>query len=102
MSNPMKSSRRMLLVGGIAAIALVAIPFLLPLGMFIPEIERVASAQLKSPVKVESLRLFFLPIPLLTLAGIVVGTKPFLQVREVIVKPRLLSLFDNPKVIRSI
>ena len=98
----MKSSRRMLLVGGIAAIVLVAIPFLLPLGMFIPEIERVASAQLKAPVKIESLRLFILPIPHLSLGGIVVGRKPFLQVKEVIVAPRLLSLFDNPKVIRSI
>ena len=79
----MKSRKRWYLVAGIAVVLLLVIPFVLPLGGFIPRIERVASEQLKAPVKIESLRLFFLPLPHLSIEGISVGEKPFLQVQKV-------------------
>jgi uncharacterized protein involved in outer membrane biogenesis len=98
----MKSHKRILLGIGIAAAVLLSLPFLLPLGHFIPEIERVASVQLKAPVKIASLRLFFLPFPHLTVRGIAVGEKPFLEVEKVIITPRLTSLFSSQKVISEI
>ena len=91
-----------MLGAGIALATLLVVPFLLPLGHFIPEIERIASGQLKAPVKVASLRLFFLPLPHLTVEGIAVGEKPFLEVEKVIIKPRLMSLFSSQKVISEI
>jgi len=98
----MKSRKRWYLSTGIAFALLLVVPFVLPLGGFIPEIERVASEQLKAPVKIESLRLFFLPLPRLSVEGISVGRKPFLQVQKVQVTPRLTSLFSEQKVIREI
>lgn len=98
----MKFPTRILAGTAIAVAVLLAIPFLLPLGFLIPEIERVASQQLKSPVKVESLRLVVLPLPHLTLTGVSVGKKPFLEVREAVVTPSLASVFDQPRVISEI
>jgi AsmA-like protein len=98
----MKSKKRWYFGAGIAVALLLVVPFVLPLGGFTPEIERVASEQLKAPVKIESLRLFFLPLPRLSVEGISVGRKPFLQVQKVQVTPRLTSLFSEQKVIREI
>ena len=98
----MKSRKRWYLGAGIGAALLLVIPFVLPLGRLIPEIERVASEQLKAPVKIESLRLFLLPLPHLSIERISVGRVPFLQVRKVHVTPRLASLFSEQKVIREI
>ena len=98
----MKSRKRILLGTGIVVAVLLVVPFLLPLGHYIPEIERIASEQLKAPVKVESLRLSLLPLPHLTLVGIAVGKKKSLEIRKIVVTPRLSSLFSNPKVISEI
>lgn len=98
----MKSRKRWYLGTGIAVALLLVVPFVLPLGRLIPEIERVASEQLKAPVKIESLRLFFLPLPHLSIERISVGRTPFLQVQKVHVTPRLASLFSEQKVIREI
>lgn len=102
MANRTKFRKRILIGTGIGIAALLALPFLLPLGLFIPELELIASEQLKAPVKVESLRLFFLPLPHLTVNGIVVGKKPFLEVRKVVITPQWTSLFSRPKVISEI
>ena len=98
----MKSHKRLFIGVGVTVAALLILPFLIPLGHFIPEIERIASEQLKAPIKVESLSLFFLPLPHLTVKGIVVGKKPFLEVEKVIITPRLTSLLSDQKVISEI
>ena len=98
----MKSHKRIVLGAAIVLAALFVVPFLLPLGHFIPQIERIASEQLKAPVKVASLRLFFLPFPHLTVEGIAVGQKPFLEVERTVITPRLTSLFSTPRVISEI
>ncbi|MEO8157708.1 MAG: AsmA-like C-terminal region-containing protein [Betaproteobacteria bacterium] len=98
----MKSRRRILIGAGIGFVALLALPFLLPLGLFIPELELIASEQLRAPVKVESLRLFILPLPHLTVSGITVGKKAFLEVSKVVITPHWASVFDSPKVISEI
>ncbi|HVY07611.1 MAG TPA: AsmA family protein [Burkholderiales bacterium] len=106
MENPSKSRKRILIGVGIALVSLLVVllvvPFLLPLGRFIPEIERAASEQLKAPVRIASLSLFLLPTPHLTVGRITVGEKPFLEVEKVIVRPRLSSLLDSQRVIREI
>jgi len=99
---PMKSHKRLFIGIGVAVTALLVLPFLIPLGHYIPEIERIASEQLKAPVKVESLSLSFLPLPHLTVKGIAVGKKPFLEVEKAIITPRLTSLFSSQKVISEI
>ncbi len=98
----MKSRKRWYLGIGIVVALLLVVPFVLPLGHLIPEIERVATQQLKAPVKIESLRLFLLPVPHLSIEGISVGRKPFLQLQKIQVTPQLSSLFSEQKVIREI
>jgi hypothetical protein len=98
----MKSGKRIALGAVILIAALLVVPFVLPLGYLVPEIERIASEHLKAQVRVDSLRLFFLPLPHVTVSGIVVGKMPFLQVRELVVTPRVMSLFSSPRVISEI
>lgn len=98
----MKSHKRWIIGAGFAVAALLVLPFLFPLGHYIPEIERVASEQLKAPVKVQSLSVFLLPLPHLTVKGITVGTNPFLEVEKVVVTPQLRSIFSHQKVISEI
>jgi hypothetical protein len=98
----MKSRKRLLTGVVVAVSALLVLPFFIPMGHFIPQVERFASEQLRAPVKVESLRVFLLPLPHLTVKGIVVGEKPFLEVEKVIITPRLTSLLSDRKVISEI
>lgn len=95
-------TRRSLVIVGIVVGLLLLLPFLIPLGGFIPGIEQAASSRLKEPVRIASLRVFLLPYPHLTAGGIEVGAKPYLQVRKVIVAPALLSLLSGQKVIRKL
>jgi hypothetical protein len=95
-------ARKSLVIVGVVVGVLLLLPFVIPLGGFIPEIEQAASARLKDPVRIQSLRVFLLPYPHLTVTGIEVGAKPYLQVRKVIVTPALLSLLSDQKVIREI
>jgi uncharacterized protein involved in outer membrane biogenesis len=95
-------TRKSLVIAGAVVGALLLLPFAIPLGGFIPEIEQAASERLKDPVRIQSLRVFLLPYPHLTVGGIDVGAKPYLQVRKVVVTPALLSLFSDQKVIREI
>jgi uncharacterized protein involved in outer membrane biogenesis len=98
----MKSRKRLFAGGVVAVAALLVLPFFIPLGHFIPQIERFASEELKAPVKVQSLSLFLVPLPHLTLKGIAVGKKPFLEVEKVVITPRLTSLLSDQKVISEI
>ncbi len=96
-------SRRHLFVGAaLIFVALLLLPFLIPLSYFVPDIERIASEQLKAPVKIDSLSVFFLPRPHLSVRGIVVGKKPYLTVETVSITPRLTSLLSDQNVISKI
>lgn len=81
---------------------LLVLPFFVPTGRLIPLAERLASEQLREPVRIASIKLRFLPWPELALDGIEIGRKTFLWVENVRVRPRLTSLFYDQKVIRTI
>ncbi len=98
----MNTRKRVLLGAGIASIVLLILPYLIPLGIFIPEIELAATEKLKAPVKIASLRAYLLPYPHLTAGGITIGKKPFLEVEKIIVTPAVTTLFSSQKVIREI
>lgn len=82
-----------------------ALPFFVSADHYIPRIEREASARLKQPVSIKSLRLVFLPTPHVTLYGITVGTarqSEDIQLGEVVVVPDVFSLPRDTIVIRSV
>jgi len=91
---------------GIALVVLLviaaAIPFFVNLDDFIPRIEREASAKLKEPVTVKSLKFSMLPVPHINVDGISVGKTQDVTLGTVTVTPAVLSLLSATKVIRSI
>ncbi len=87
---------------GVLVLILAAVPFFISVNDYIPQIEEAASERLKDPVKIEKLRLAFLPLPHLTIDGITVGKTQDLTLGKVTVTPDLWSLLGSPKVIRSI
>lgn len=90
------------IVVGVIVLILAAVPFFISVNDYIPQIEEAASERLKDPVKIESLRLAFLPLPHLTVDGITVGKSQDLTLGKVTVTPDLWSLLGTPRVIRSI
>ena len=79
-----------------------AVPLFVSLDDLIPRIEREASAKLKEPVTIKSLKFGMLPVPHITVDGIAVGKTEDIKLGKVTVTPALLSLMSTPKVIKSI
>lgn len=98
----MKWLKRVAIVLGLLLVILAAIPFFLTLDDYIPRIEQEASAKLKEPVKIGSLRAVGLPLPHLVITGIAVGKAGDLKVGKVTVTPDLPSLLGPVKVISSL
>ena len=88
-------------VAGLAAIA-VAVPFLVPLSHFIPQLTQVASEKLGQPVDIEDLRLQLVPTPRIVASGIAVGRKIDVTIGELAIVPDLMSFISGPRAIREI
>jgi len=83
-------------------IAVAIIPLFVSLEDYRPEIEKKASAALKTEVRLKSLKLVGLPLPHLTVTGIEIGKGGDIKVGAVTVTPDLGSLLSDTKVIRSV
>jgi len=86
------------LLGGTA----LAVPFLVPVSHFIPEITRIASSSIGQPVGIAGLRAQLLPTPRLAAEGIRIGKKDEAVIGELEIVPELLSLFSSKRTIRLI
>ncbi|WP_435628481.1 AsmA family protein [Candidatus Ferrigenium straubiae] len=98
----MKWLKRILLALVLLLAVAVALPFLIPLDNYIPQIEKEASAQLKEPVSIKSIRLAALPLPHVTVDGITLGTSGDIRLGRVTVTPDLFSLLQPTKIIKDI
>jgi uncharacterized protein involved in outer membrane biogenesis len=98
----MKWLKRIGLAVGILVLILAVVPFFVSLNDYIPEIEKAASERLKEPVRIGRLSLALLPTPHLTVDDITVGKSQDLTAGKVTATPALSSLFDTPRVIRSL
>lgn len=97
----MKWFKRIAVGLGLLIALLAVLPFFISLNDYIPRIEQEVSARLREPVKIRSLRAAILPTPHVTVDGIAIGKTEDLKVGKVTVTPALLSLFDSPRVIKS-
>lgn len=96
-------TRRILGYGSLALLLLViTVPWWLPLGRFVPEIEQRASHALGRPVRVGSLSLRLLPRPQLVIRDSSVGEEPLLVLPEVRVLPKLSTLWQPTRVIEQV
>jgi hypothetical protein len=98
----MKFARRWLYGAAILVVFLLAFPYVIPLGGYIPRIEGVVSERIGVPVKVETLQLFLLPRPHLVVSGISAGRNAVVTVERIVIIPDLVSLFGPQKVIREL
>src|ERR1041384_2741396 len=91
-------------VGGIAlAVAFaLAVPLLVPMSYFIPEITRLASERMAQPGEMEDLTLHLLPPPRVIRHRITVGRKGEIMIGELEVVPALHSLIHGPRSLRLI
>ena len=86
-------------LGGIALAAAfaLAVPFLVPIAHFIPQITWAASERLGQPVTMEDLTLHLLPTPRIIGHRITVGRKRQLLIGELEIVPDLRSLVSGPR-----
>ena len=98
----MKWLKRLTVLLVVLIAALGVIPFFVSLDDYRPEIEQKASAALKEPVRLKSLKLAGLPLPHVIVNGIEIGKGGDIKVGSVSVTPDLWSLLTDIKIIRSI
>jgi uncharacterized protein involved in outer membrane biogenesis len=77
--------------------AAIAVPFLVPVSHFIPELERIASEKLNQPVTIDDLRLHLVPTPRVVANGIVIGKRAEIAVGELEIVPDVLSFVSGPR-----
>lgn len=93
----MKWTKRLFII-----LVVIGLPFLIPLNIYIPEIEKWAGERLHEPVKVGALRLSLVPLPHVVLHGITIGAQQEVKIDSIKVSPNLSSLFSPVKVLRDI
>lgn len=98
----MKKFRRPAIIAILVVIALLLVPFLIPMGNYISRIETTAQEALGVPVKIGSLRLAFLPTPRVNASDVAVGSDRELVVDQVAIIPDIRSLFAEVKTISVI
>ncbi len=98
----MKWLKRSLIALVVLIAIAAAIPFFVKLDDYIPRIEKEASAKLKEPVTIKSIKFSALPVPHITVDGIAVGKTEDIKLDKVTVTPDLFSLFSATKIIKSI
>lgn len=98
----MKWLKRILITLGLLLTVAVALPLFIKLDDYIPRIEQAASAKIKEPVSIKSLRLSLLPTPHITVEGITLGTTNDISLGKIVVTPNVFSLLQTTTVIRCI
>ena len=98
----MKLLKRLLIAFALLLLIAGVLPFFISLDDYIPRIEKEASARLKQPVSIKSIKLAALPLPHVTLDGITIGTTDGIELGRVTVTPDLFSLLQPTKVIKRI
>ena len=80
-------------------VVLALVPFLIPMGAYIAQIEQAASQKLGVPVKIASLHFAVLPTPRANVKGLVIGNNEDIRVADVAAVLDVTTLFDDVRVI---
>lgn len=86
----------------VLVVAGLAVPFLVPVSRFIPELTLAVSQKLGQPVTIEDLRLHLLPTPRVIANHITVGKAEQVLIGELEIVPELLPLLWGRRTIRVI
>lgn len=86
----------------LAILAAAALPWLVPLSGFIPQIEHAIAQRVHQPVSIGELRLYAFPLPHVQARAITVGKGGLLEVDTVAIYPAITTLLSAKRVIREI
>ncbi|HUJ86340.1 MAG TPA: AsmA family protein [Burkholderiales bacterium] len=86
---------------GLIAAAL-AVPFLVPLEGYIPQLTQRVSDSIGQPVSIRDLRLQLLPTPRVAIVGLKLGRKDEVSIERASIVPDLLLLLSGEVVLREI
>src|SRR4051812_43353643 len=91
-------------VGAVVLLAVLALalPFLVALDRFIPDVAAIAAEKLGQPVSIAQMHLQILPTPRAIATGITVGKRQEVRVGELAIVPDLIALLAGSKVIRLV
>lgn len=98
----MKWLKRLAIILGLLAGIAFVIPFLVPVKQYIPALQKLASERLGEPVAITHLKFALLPLPSVTVEGVLIGQAQDVRVGAVTVRPDVLSLLREVKVIRAV
>ncbi|OIQ89752.1 AsmA family protein [mine drainage metagenome] len=85
----------------LAALILI-VPFLIPTGTYLKQIEQIASEKLGQPVSIGSLHFAVLPTPRANIDLLRIGQHDEVRVERVAIIPEISSLFSEVKVMSAI
>lgn len=94
--------KRLLLCFLALLVLLTVVPFLLPVGAYLPQIERMASEKIGAPVRMEAMHIAVLPSPRATVSGISIGRNSEIKVDKVTAVLDVGTLFDSIKTVSSL
>ena len=97
-----RGMRWLLVAVAVVAGAALAVPFLVPVSSFIPEIARLAAESLGEPVAIADLKARLLPTPRVVAEGVRIGKKNDVVIGELEIVPELLSLLTGTRALRLI
>lgn len=83
-------------------VVLAVVPFLIPMGAYVAQIEQVASQKLGVPVKIDSLHFAVLPTPRANISGLVIGSNEDIRVADVAAVLDITTLFNDVRVISKL
>ena len=96
------SMKRIALILAVLALLLIVLPFLIPTGTYLKQIEQVASRKLGQPVTIGSLHIAILPSPRANIGDLRIGGNAEVAVENIAILPQLGSLLSDVKVISSV
>jgi len=86
----------------VVVVTVIALPSLIPLSRFIPDLERAIGQRIHQPVLIGGLRIFMLPTPHVRASAVSVGRGGLLDIDTVTIYPAISSLVSDTKVIREV
>ncbi len=87
---------------GILLLLALIVPFLIPLKTYIPQLEKLASEKLGEPVQISALKFSLVPLPSVTAQGISVGQSQPIKFDTITLRPDLVSILQEVKVLRAV
>jgi hypothetical protein len=98
----MSQMKRIAGVAVVLAVLILIVPFLIPTGTYLRQIERIASEKLGQPVSIGSLHFAVLPTPRANIDLLHIGQHEEVKVERVAIIPEIGSLFSEVKVMSAI